>query len=172
MEEFESPVDRLMISVRRIQMGEGELFKKMRLTSLRESPAAFSSTYASALKRTPESWREQADQSAEGPDRATFLLFSEDTPIGIAALYRDMNNIAMGEVIQVWVSPEYRSTGAAVTLMEAVFGWAKANGIKRILAGINQGNTRALRFYQRLGFRLVQETKGDGTGSFLVKDVG
>jgi GNAT superfamily N-acetyltransferase len=161
-----------MITVRRLRLGEGELFKQMRLTSLRESPFAFSSTYESALKRTPESWRDQADQSAEGPDRATFLLFSEDTPIGIAAIYRDMNNIDTGEVIQVWVSPGYRGTGAAETLMEAVFGWARENTFRRILAGLNYRNVRALRFYQRMGFRLEHETKGDGTGIFLLKDVG
>jgi RimJ/RimL family protein N-acetyltransferase len=161
-----------MITVRRIRMGEGELFKQMRLTSLHESPSAFSSTYELALKRTPESWDDQADQSAEGPDRATFLLFSENSPIGIAALYRDVNNNDTGEVIQVWVSPEFRGKGAAETLMEAVFGWARENGFRKVLAGINQGNERALRFYQRLGFKLVQETKEDGTGSLLVKDVG
>jgi len=161
-----------MITVRRLRLGEGELFKQMRLISLCESPSAFSSTYESALKRTPESWREQADKSAEGPDRATFLLFSEDAPIGIAALYRDLNNIDTGEVVQVWVSPEFRGTGVAETLMEAVLGWASENGFRRVLAGINQGNVRALRFYQRLGFGPVQEMKGDGTGGFLVKDVG
>jgi RimJ/RimL family protein N-acetyltransferase len=161
-----------MFSVRRIHMGEGDLFKQIRLSSLFESPSAFSSTYESAMKRTPESWQEQADKSAEGSDRATFLLFSEDAPIGIAALYRVVNNLDTGEVIQVWVSPVYRGTGAAEILMEAVFRWARENGFRRVLAGINQGNVRALRFYQRLGFSLVQETKEDGTGSFLVKDVG
>ncbi len=161
-----------MITVRRLRLGEGELFKQMRLISLGKSPSAFSSTYKSALKRTPESWREQADKSAEGPDRATFLLFSEDAPIGIAALYRDLINIDTGELIQVWISPEYRGTGAAETLMEAVFVWARANGFRRILAGINQGNVRALRFYQRLGFELAEVMKEDGTGGFLVKDVG
>jgi len=161
-----------MISVRRLRVGEGELFKRMRLTSLRESPSAFSSTYESALRRTPESWSEQADKSAEGPDRATFLLFSDDEPVGIAALYRDVKVLDMGEVIQVWVSPEVRGTGAAEILMEAVFSWAREQGFRRILAGINHGNVRALRFYQRLGFKLEHETKEDGTGSFLVKDVG
>jgi hypothetical protein len=34
-----------MISVRRIWVGEGDLFKRMRLAALHESPASFSSTY-------------------------------------------------------------------------------------------------------------------------------
>ena len=42
----------------------------MRLTSLRESPHAFSSTYESALNRTAESWSEQANSIAKGNERA------------------------------------------------------------------------------------------------------
>jgi len=37
-----------MISVRPLQIDEGELFKQMRLASLRESPSAFASTYKAA----------------------------------------------------------------------------------------------------------------------------
>lgn len=55
-----------MIRVRRIQKGEGDLFKHMRLTSVRESPSAFAITYEAALTRSAESWREQADSTAEG----------------------------------------------------------------------------------------------------------
>lgn len=160
-----------MVSVRRIRVGEGELFRQVRLTALRESPAAFSSTFEQASKRTPESWSEQADLSAVGPDRATFLIFSENAPIGIAALYRDMAQVGTGELIQVWVSPEYRGTGAAGTLMEAVFVWARENGFRRILAGVNPGNARALMFYQRLGFSMVGDPLDNDTGKFLSKEI-
>ena len=76
-----------MITVRRIRIGEGGLFRQMRLTALRESPSAFGSTFESALRRSPESWSEQADSTAQGSDRSTFIAFSGDLPIGIAALY-------------------------------------------------------------------------------------
>jgi len=75
-----------MRAIRRIQIGEADLFKQMRLASLRDAPYAFSSTYESALRRSAESWREQADNTAQGSDRATFIAFSDDAPIGIAAL--------------------------------------------------------------------------------------
>lgn len=39
-----------MMSVRRIQIDEGELFKRMRLTALRESPFTLAYTYKLALK--------------------------------------------------------------------------------------------------------------------------
>ena len=160
-----------MISVRRIQIGEGELFKQMRLISLRESPSAFMSTYKSALRRSPESWSEQADNTAEGPDRATFIAFSGNSPIGIAALYRDNVRRDTGEVLQVWVSPEHRGKGVAVSIMDAVFRWARDNGFRKVLATITEGNARALRFYQKYGFRLVHETSPDGPENLLIKEI-
>jgi len=56
----------------------------MRLASLYESAFAFASTYEAALRRSPESWSEQAGSTAQGSDQSTFIAFSDDSPIGIA----------------------------------------------------------------------------------------
>jgi len=150
-----------MISVRRIQPDERELFKRMRLTALRESPFAFASTYEAALRRSPESWRDQADSTAQGSDRSTFIAFSDDSPIGIAALYRTEEN-DVGELLQMWVSPEYRGKRVARDLMVAVFQWATANGFRAVVATIAKGKVRALRFYQKHGFKPESEASLDG----------
>jgi RimJ/RimL family protein N-acetyltransferase len=151
-----------MISVRRIQISEGDLFKQMRLTALRESPFAFASTYEVALRRSPESWREQADSTAQGSDRSTFIAFSDDSPIGIAALYRTEEENDVGELLQMWVSPEYRGKRIARDLMDAVFQWASANGFRSVVATIAKGNVRALRFYQKHEFRPESEASLEG----------
>ena len=104
-----------MITTRRIQSGETELFKKMRLLSLQDAPYAFSSNYESALHRTDESWCEQAERSAQGMDRATFISFSDEEPVGMAALYRLENQADVGELLQVWIVPEYRGKKVART---------------------------------------------------------
>lgn len=157
-----------MISVRRIRVGEGDLFKRMRLAALHESPASFASTYESALTRSSESWSEQADSTAEGSDRSTFLAFSGDSPIGIAALYRDKQKIDVGEVLQVWVSPEHRSTGVAIEMMATVCRWPVENGFRTILATITKGNVRALNFYRRYGFKVVDGESLDGDGETVL----
>src|SRR4030042_5413782 len=97
-----------MILIRRIEIGESNIYKRIRLAALKEAPYAFSSTHESAQKRSAESWRELTDNSAQGPDRAIFIAFSENEPIGLAAIYRSQINIDSGELIQVWISPEYR----------------------------------------------------------------
>jgi len=162
-----------MISLRRIQIDEGELFKWMRLTALRQSPFAFASTYKAALPRSPESWSEQANSTAQGSDRCTFIAFSDDSPIGIAALYRTEEENDVGELVQVWVSPEHRGKGVARDLMDAVLQWSSANGFRTVVATIGKDNVRALRFYQEYGFKPESEASLNGPDNLdvLVKAI-
>jgi RimJ/RimL family protein N-acetyltransferase len=158
-----------MITTRRIQPGEVELLKKMRLLSLQDAPYAFSSTYESALRRTDESWREQAERTAQGMDRATFISFSDDEPVGMAALYRLENQDDVGELLQVWVAPGQRGGQTARSLMDAVFAWAGENHFCKIIASVRRENPRAIQFYLKYGF-LLQGT--DATDVVLVKAIG
>ena len=158
--------------IRRIRIGEADLFKQMRLTSLQDAPYAFSSTYDSALRRSAESWREQADSTAQGNDRATFIAFSDDVPIGIAALYRLVGQADVGEVLQVWVAPEHRGTSVAWDLMDAVFEWAGENNFHTIIATVTDGNARAVKFYTKYGFSIISEALLPGSdGISLAKEV-
>jgi ribosomal protein S18 acetylase RimI-like enzyme len=161
-----------LITIRRIQIGEADLFKQIRLTSLQDAPYAVSSTYGSALRRSAESWREQAESTALGSDRATFIAFSDDVPIGIAALYRLEGQVDIGEVLQVWVSPEYRGTSVAWNLMDVIFKWAEENNFRRIIAGVTNVNAKALRFYTKYGFSIIDDSPpNDSDGVSLMKDV-
>lgn len=161
-----------MISIRRIHPGEGQLYKELRLASLIESPSAFSSTYESALGRSPESWNEQADGTAEGKDRCTFIAFSDGTSVGIAAIYRDNQKKEQGEILQVWISPDFRGSGVAGELVKAILQWSKENGFQRVLAKVTPGNDRALRFYEKCGFDLADSATCDALGNrVLVKQI-
>lgn len=161
-----------MITIRRIGTGEADLYKQIRLSALRDAPYAFTSTYDLALQRSPESWREQADRSAQGSDRGTFIAFSNHTPIGMAALYRLEGQADIGELLQVWVSPESRGTNVIWDLMNFVFKWAKENNFRRIIAGVTKGNARALKFYSKYGFSVIDVSlPNESEGVSLVKEV-
>jgi RimJ/RimL family protein N-acetyltransferase len=147
-----------MTVIRRIRIGEADVFKQMRLASLQDAPYAFSSTYDAALRRSDESWREQADLSAQGSDRATFFAFSDDVPIGMAALYRLPDQKETGELVQMWVAQEYRGKRVACDLLDAVFKWASENSFRKVIAKVTKGNDRAFKFYHKHGFALVEKT--------------
>ena len=138
-------------NIRRLSPGEGDLYRRVRLESLKESPEAFASTYEAAINRTEESWSSQADASATGRDRATFVILT-DEPIGLAALYRDETKPEEGELLQVWLSPVHRGGPLAAELMDTVFHWASSNGFETIRAEVTPANGRALRFYEKYGF--------------------
>jgi len=157
-----------MLIIRRIQIGEANLFKQVRLASLQEAPYAFLSTYESALRRSAESWREQADNTAQGSDRAAFFVFSGEAPVGIAALYRLPNQADVGELLQVWIAPEYRGKGAVWNLMDVLFEWASDNHFRTIIAKVARENARALRFYRNYGFALVDEDSPNDSGSLVL----
>lgn len=157
-----------VITIRRLRPGEVDLFRELRLTALHDAPYAFPSTYEVALNRSAESWREQAERTTQGTDRATFIAFSEDIPIGMTALYRSEDNIDVGELLQVWVSPEHRGTQLAWDLMDAIFEWARENSFRKVIAGVTKGNGRALKFYIKYGFSILEETS---TGLYLLKEV-
>ena len=140
--------------IRRLNPGEAALYRELRLEALKESPAAFSTTYEAALARDDDSWIQQADGSARGPDRATFVVIAGQ-PAGLAAIYRDAGDTTVGELIQMWIAPEHRSGSLASELLGALLDWAARQGFVKIRAEVTPGNQRALRFYQKCGFRLL-----------------
>ena len=42
-------------------------------------------------------------------------------------------------------------------LVDRVAAWARARGANRLVAGVTGGNVRAIRFYEKSGFREIQE---------------
>lgn len=137
--------------IRRLNSGEWPLYRAVRLEALRESPEAFSSRYEEAVARSEQSWADQADSSATGSNRATFVVI-EDRPVGLAALYRDEEDSNVGELVQMWVAPEVRGGPVAADLLFEVFRWAGFNGISHVKTEVVKGNARALRFYEKFGF--------------------
>lgn len=154
---------------RRLNPGEGRLYRAVRLEALRESPDAFSSRYEDAVARSDESWADQADLSAVGSDRATFVTIEEQA-VGLAALYRDGASADVGELIQMWVAPEVRGGGVAGELLDEVFRWAGLNRFSFVTAEVMRSNARALRFYEKFGFSLFADKSG-GSNIRLIKAV-
>ena len=64
---------------------------------------------------------------------------------------RGEKNPETGEIIAIYVLAEYYGTGAGRQLMEA--GMEQLKGYPRICLWVLKGNGRAIRFYEKSGFR-------------------
>ncbi len=67
------------------------------------------------------------------------------------------------ELSKFYVHPEQHGRGAAAALMTATLDFAARSGLPGIWLGVNQENQRAIRFYEKSGFRIVG-TKRFGLG--------
>lgn len=157
-----------MPAIRRLSQGEAEVYRHIRLESLRESPEAFATTYDSALNRNEESWRAQANSGAQGDDRAIIIVLDDDRAIGLAALYRDTGDSTTGDLLQMWIAPSHRGGPTAAALLDHLFRWASERGFVSIRAEVTPGNLRALRFYEKHGFRPISS---ESSGTVLTKAV-
>jgi GNAT superfamily N-acetyltransferase len=60
----------------------------------------------------------------------------------------------------MWVDPSMRGTRAAADLVRAVLDWAAAGGAGGVSLWVADGNDRALRFYDRMGFTPTGHRQG------------
>jgi diamine N-acetyltransferase len=73
------------------------------------------------------------------------------------------------ELSKCYVHPEHHGLGAAAELMHASIGSAAASGARGLWLGVNSQNARAIRFYEKSGFRRVG-TKSFKLGSTVEHD--
>lgn len=68
---------------------------------------------------------------------------------------RDETDPEVVHLMAMWVHPTIRGSEGAAELVAAVVGWARSEGAKVVRLKVIQGNDRARRFYERMGFRSI-----------------
>jgi GNAT superfamily N-acetyltransferase len=141
------------MQVRRLEAGEAEPWRRLRLAALRNAPLAFGSTFARERQHPLSVWKERTAAFAAGDERVMFVAEDEDADrwIGCAGALLDEERVP--NVISVWVDPEERGRGLGVELMRAVVEWAHGRGHRRLSLWVTEGNGAALRLYRKLILR-------------------
>jgi len=130
--------------------------KAMRLAALRDAPAAFGVTLATASTYDEAQWRARA-AGAAGPE---FWLAWRDSaadrePVGLAG--GGLDGAGRYNLIAMWVAPAARGSGVAARLVDAVLARAAARGHARVVLDVAPDNLAAVSLYRRHGFAFVDE---------------
>jgi GNAT superfamily N-acetyltransferase len=141
------------VTIRRIRHDEGGLLREARLRAVRDVPEAFGQTLEGLLVETDAAWRAAARASAAGDSRAWFLAEREGGVVGLVQGRRRPPATLL--VFSMWVAPEARRSGIGRALIDETERWAGGWGGLETILWVVVGNDGALRFYERLGFRLV-----------------
>ncbi|MHB8576552.1 MAG: GNAT family N-acetyltransferase [Dehalococcoidia bacterium] len=147
------------MQIRAIRASEGLKLREIRLRALAESPDAFGTTLAQATAQPEAGWHERAVVAAAGERQVMFVAEADGHWAGLAGGFFDEADAPDdAELISMWVEPEARRSGVAVELIEAVVGWAQAQGAPRVRLWVTLGNVPATRLYERMGFVATGET--------------
>jgi predicted kinase/GNAT superfamily N-acetyltransferase len=144
------------LTVRRAEVADVPVLRRLRIEALTGAPEAFGSTLERELNRTEENWLRWL-----APD-VTFLLEANGKARGMVAGVQEAEDVSTVDLMAMWVHPDARGTGAAGLLIAAVRSWAGAIGATQVRLKVVEENLRARRSYERHGFH--------ATGRYFVRE--
>ncbi|MEU3557466.1 GNAT family N-acetyltransferase [Streptomyces fragilis] len=154
--------------VRVIRSDEWREHKALRLAALKDpvAPLAYAETYETAAAQPDAFYQARTAGAAEGG--TAVRQFVAEVP-GTHEVWAGSATVLMeepgetdflgraierrqGQIVGVFVRPEYRGTGLVEELFEAAVAWAYDRGAERVRLYVHERNERAIRAYRRLGF--------------------
>ena len=111
-------------------------------------------TYNVTLPRTVYSGKNALNNLKTVNDHAGIAPVKVDGEIiGTASLNRNHNRMRHRGVFGISLKKAWWGCGAASALMEAILAFARENGFEQLNLEVRSSNTRAIRLYEKYGFR-------------------
>lgn len=142
--------------IRILTADDAATYQALRLRGLRESPAAFGSTYENEVDIPLSQIAERLAHGA-GREDVMFGAFDDDggALVGLAGLGRNAGRKTRHRagVWGMYVAPEARGRGVGRALISALIAHARTlPGVERLILGVEAGNEAARALYNSFGF--------------------
>lgn len=114
-------------------------------------------------------WAEWIDTN----EKQTLIQLDDDSIIGTATCAKARLNImeGYGEIISLYLLPEYWGKGYGKQLMTAAIQNLYQMGYEKILLWVLEENLRARRFYEKYGFQKTDSVLQDNIGGRPLREV-
>lgn len=145
----------MTFTISRIRPEDWPLLRDLRISSLIDAPDAFGQRLDEAALFDDGDWRTTAQAASVGGRRSWFLCRDESgQAVGLVQGRRRPPDTCL--LFSMWVAPTVRRHGAGRALVQAVDDWGRAWGAQRVILWVLAGNEAAHRFYERIGFRVLE----------------
>ena len=137
--------------IRQLTDADAEIYRVLRLQSLREAPHAFTNSYEEFSQRTLDSIAQQF----RAPENFTLGAFEDKRLVGMVGFYREgaLKVRHKGYIVSLFVLPDYRGRGMArALLVEALARVKRLPDLKQLVLGVVETQVTAKRLYESLGF--------------------
>jgi len=142
------------ITYRKLNPEEAEKYRQLRLESLQKYPNSFGSTYAEQMQRAKLSFEKFIEES--NPECIIIGALQHDRLIGICGFYRqqDERTKHRGEIIQLYVQPEYQGDNVGYNLLKTTVAIGfKIEELEQIELEVMTDVKAANRIYEKIGFK-------------------
>jgi len=146
------------MEVRRLRKNEGDVFRALRLSALRESPLAFGGSYEAERSLPPSEFSSVAEDRAISERDAIFVATNEAEFVGLISAFFD-NESDEPFISSMWIAPSHRRKGLGAMLVRTAQLWLASLGAEEVYAWVTSTNTNAITFYESLGFEATDTTK-------------
>jgi ribosomal protein S18 acetylase RimI-like enzyme len=140
-----------MVTIEQLSPHRAMHLKRVRLTALKDTPSAFSSTYTRESQRSNGDWLKVASAWNSGQS-VFYIAMDEGAPCGMIAGKFDEIAPRRAWVLSMWVAPAHRRTGLGARLMDEVERWALNLAICELYLHVTSNNSTAQNFYEKCGF--------------------
>jgi ribosomal protein S18 acetylase RimI-like enzyme len=141
------------VRVRELGREEADLYGRLRLSALADSPGAFGRTHEEESKRDDAFWEQRIAESAGSPSAANLVVEVDGTPAGLAHVSLGPGEPALAHVFSMWVMPAGRRAGAGRALLRHALEWARSRGATEVELEVTEGNIAAMSLYESAGFK-------------------
>jgi GNAT superfamily N-acetyltransferase len=134
-------------TIRAPRPDEWELWRELRLRALRETPLAYLETIELAQTYDDAVWRSRVAPSSS---RISVVAIADDgTWVGQMVVLLEPEPPTL---VGVYVAAGHRGDGTAQRLLDTIVTMVRAAGASVLRLQVGEGNDRARRFYERMGF--------------------
>lgn len=139
-------------AIRRLEPGDWQAYRAIRLRALEEAPDAFGATLAEAQAWLDDEWAARLAKAERSGIDCPVVAVLDGCFVGLLWAKVDAGDAARVNLYQMWVAPECRGRGLAAALLDAALGWARARATQVVHLGVNRANGHVVRLYERAGF--------------------
>jgi GNAT superfamily N-acetyltransferase len=148
-----------------------------------EDLRAYRALHRFGMTESPLGFVDVSETDAARPDEEVAAMLARGEGLGVFESERLVGKLTIDAlpypslahtfwVHAVYVHPDARGSGASTALMQAAIESAAAKGARRVVLWVNEANTTARRFYERLGFKEAGRIpQGIRAGEHYVDDV-
>ncbi|MFT6125281.1 MAG: GNAT superfamily N-acetyltransferase [Shewanella sp.] len=123
------------VQIRLLLMSDWEIYRRLRLLALQDSPDSFGSTYEREAEFTDEEWISRLNASNRAKHALPLIAELDGVAVGLAwGQIHSSSSIPMNtdaaHVYQMWMSPRARGYGLSKLLLNSIIDWAKKSNRK------------------------------------------